>query len=98
MKELIKKPSAWIPIAMSLAALALVLGYVAIIGIQEPQSQADEGAAARIFQLLLAGQVPIILFFATKWLPQKPREAFKILIVQFLVEVLAFATVFFLEL
>jgi hypothetical protein len=36
----IKHPSAWIPLAMSLAALALVLGSVALFGVVR---KADEG-------------------------------------------------------
>jgi hypothetical protein len=33
MNVLMKKPSAWLPIAMSLIALAFVLGYVAVFGV-----------------------------------------------------------------
>ena len=39
----LKKPSALIPLAMSLAALAVVLGHVAMFGAAR---EADEGAAA----------------------------------------------------
>lgn len=38
-----KQPSAWLPIAMSVAALALVLGHIAIFGAVR---EADEGTAA----------------------------------------------------
>lgn len=69
---LVKKPSAFFPLAMSLAALAVVLGHVAYFGIlHEP----DEGAAAHIWQLLIAGQVPMVAFFAIKWLPRATRQA-----------------------
>lgn len=81
---------------MSLAALLLVIGYVAIFGIvQEPE--ADEGIAARLFQLLLAGQVPIIIFFAVKWLPEAGKEALQVLVLQIIAALLALAPVFFLE-
>ena len=45
---LIKQPSAFIPLAMSLAALSMVLGHAAIFGIVH---ESDEGTAAHIFQL-----------------------------------------------
>ena len=40
-----KQPSALLPIAMSVAALALVLGHVAIFGVAH---EADEGTAAHL--------------------------------------------------
>ena len=76
---LLKHPSGFLPLAMSLAALATVVAYIALHG---TAPQADEGAAARIWQLLMAGQVPIVLFFAFKWLPQSPRQAVPILSLQ----------------
>ena len=59
--SLIKQPSALLPIAMSVAALALVLGHVAIFGVVH---EADEGTAAHLWQLLMAGQVPVVAYFA----------------------------------
>ena len=59
----LKHPSAFLPMAMSLGALATVLLFLALHG---PAPQADEGAAAHIWQLLMAVQVPIVLFFAIK--------------------------------
>jgi hypothetical protein len=47
-----KQPSGLIPMAMSLAALALVLGHIAIFGVVH---DADE--SAHLWQLLMAGQV-----------------------------------------
>lgn len=88
-------PSAWLPIAMSAAAFTLLIGNVVVFGITKHQ---DEGAAARIFQILLVGQIPIIAFFAFKWLPKKQKQALQILAVQFVAGLLAFTTVFFLEL
>ena len=89
----LKQPSAFIPLVMSLAALALVLGHVAVFGIIH---EADEGTPAHLFQILMAGQVPVIAFFAMKWLPRAPREALLILALQFGAAVAAFAAVFFL--
>ena len=64
---------------MSLAALALVLSHVAVFGIVR---QADEGAAARIFQLIMVAQIPIVIFFALRWLPRCPKEALLVLALQ----------------
>ncbi len=91
----LKQPSALIPIAMSVAALALVLGNVAIYGVVH---EADEGATAHIFQLLMAGQVPIIAYFALKWLPQSPGKALRVLALQVVAAVAACAPVFLLKL
>ena len=41
---------------MSLAALALVLGYVAVYGYRTSGQPQDEGAAAHLFQLLMVLQ------------------------------------------
>jgi len=54
---------------MSLVALGLVLGHIAMFG---GAREADEGAAAHLWQLLMAGQIPVIAFFAIKWLPRTP--------------------------
>lgn len=92
---LLRRPSALIPLAMSLAALALVLGHTAIYGAAR---EADEGAAAHAWQLLLAGQIPVIAFFAITWLPRSPRQAAAVLSLQFATGVAAAAPVFILRL
>ena len=71
-----KQPSAFIPIAMSLGALTTVAVHVVLHG---TAPQADEGTAAHIWQLLMAAQVPVILFFAIRWVPQFPKESARIL-------------------
>jgi hypothetical protein len=76
---LLKRPSAIVPVAMSLAALATVIAYATMFGTAR---QADEGTAAHIWQLLVAGQVPVIAFFAIKWLPTEPRRALPVLVLQ----------------
>ena len=73
---LLKRPSAFIPVAMSAVALAVVIGYAAMFGVAR---QADEGSAAHVWQLLMAGQVPVVAFFAIKWLPTAPRQALVVL-------------------
>jgi hypothetical protein len=77
----IKHPSAFVPVVMSITALALLLGYVAIYGFANDPPH-DERAPARIFQLLMVCQALIMAFFAIKWLPQAPRQALQILALQ----------------
>jgi hypothetical protein len=90
-----KQPSGLVPLIMSFVALALVLGHVAIFGVVH---EADEGTPAHIFQLLMAGQVPIVAFFAIKWLPQAPRQALQVLALQAGAGLAALAPVFFFHL
>ena len=92
--KVLKRPSAFLPVAMSLGALAAVLIYLALHG---PAPQPDEGAAAHIWQLLMAGQVPIVLFFAIRWVPAKPREAVPVLVLQVVAAMSAMAPVFLLH-
>lgn len=92
---MMKHPSAFLPVAMSLAALATVLGHVVMFGVAR---EADEGAAAHIWQLLMAGQVPVVAFFALKWLQRTPREAIRVLALQAGAVLAALAPVFFLNL
>ena len=58
--------------------------------------EADEGTAAHIWQILMAGQIPIVAFFTIKWLPRSPRPALIILSLQAAVYILSLAFVFFL--
>jgi hypothetical protein len=90
----LKRPSALIPLAMSLAALGLVLGHIAIFGTAR---QADEGAAAHLWQLLIAGQLPVIAFFAIKWLPRTPGQALLVLGLQAVAMLAAATPVFVLN-
>jgi len=91
----LKKPSAFLPLAMSFAALATVLVHVAMFGVAR---EADEGTAAHIWQILMAAQIPIVAFFAIKWLPRTPREALLVLALQGGAALAALAPVFFLNL
>jgi hypothetical protein len=90
-----KHPSAFLPVAMSLGALAILLVSLAL---HDPEPEPDEGAIAHIWQLLMAGQVPIVLFFAIKWVPQSPRQAVRILALQVGAALAAMAPVFLLHL
>lgn len=91
---LLKHPSAFLPLAMSLAALTTVLVHLTLFGVAR---QADEGTSARIWQLLMAGQAPIIAFFTIRWVPQTPRQALPILALQVGAALAAMAPVFLLH-
>ena len=95
MMKMIRKPSAWVPITMSAMALLLVVGYLALFGVQK--SSGDESSVARLFQLLLAGQLPIIGYFAVKWFPKHQKQVLQIVAIQILAALVPFLTVFFLE-
>jgi hypothetical protein len=100
-RSVLKHPSAFLPLAMSLTALAVV-GVAAIHDIlryghglvREP----DEGTAAHLWQLLMAGQLPVLLFFAIKWLPRAPRQTLYVLALQAGAALASMAPVFFLGL
>ena len=91
--SLIKQLSAWLPLTMSLAALALVLGHAAIYGIVH---EADEGTPAHIFQILMIAQIPVAAYFALKWLPKQPKQSLQVLALQAAAWVAAIAAVYFL--
>ena len=95
MTSTIRQPSAFLPVAMSLVALALVLGHVALFGVVH---ETDEGTAAHLWQILMAAQLPIMAFFALKYVPQKPKQALLILALQMVAALTACAPVFFLKL
>jgi len=92
---MVRKPSAFLPVAMSIAALAVV-GVTAILGGLTPQP--DEGTAAHLWQLLMAGQLPVLAFFAIKWLPRTPKPALLVLALQLAAVVAAMAPVYLLHL
>ena len=97
MNGLIKKPTAWLPIAISATALLLIAGYIAIFGAIRSEPAGDEGLIARIFQLLMVTQALIAIFFVVKWLPKEPRYTLQIFILQIMVALVPFLTIIFLE-
>jgi len=60
--------------------------------------EADERAAAHIWQILMVMQIPIIAFFALKYVPQRPKQAFLVFMLQIGAALAACAPVFFLKL
>ena len=94
---LIKKPSAWLPVAMSIAALLLLLQHVALVGVTPATTASDEGAPARLWQLLMAGQLPLMIYFAVRWLPRLPGQALRVLGLQAVVALSSFAALLIAE-
>jgi len=64
---------------MKLAVVGLADDVDDLVG---PARQADEGTAAHLWQLLMAGQLPAVAVFAIKWLPRSPRQALLVLALQ----------------
>ena len=87
-----KRPSAFLPVLMSLAALAIVIIHIVRFGTAR---EADEGTSAHLWQILMAGQLPIIAFFAIKWLPPNPKPAVGVLALQLAAALAAAAPVFY---
>ena len=75
----LKRPSAVLPVAMSVAALVTVLVHLALSGAAR---QTDEGTAAHLWQILMAAQAPVVAVFALRWLPRNPRWALSVLALQ----------------
>lgn len=93
--SLCKKPSAFIPMAMSLIALTWCLVGIAIHGVV---GEPDEGLGAHSWQLLMAGQLPLIAYFVFRWLPRVPRQTLNVLAFQIGAALAAMAPVYFLGL
>jgi hypothetical protein len=68
MFAILKHPSAWIPLALTVIMLGVF--YLALTGIIPPDPTGDEGTAAHLFQIWLLLEVVSIPFFAFKWLPR----------------------------
>jgi len=94
--SLFKQPSAWIPLAMSFVALAMIVVFVAINGFAS-SGNGDEGAPARIFQLIMIAQLPIAGYFAVKWLPKQPKQSLMVLAFQAIAWVIPIVTIIYLE-
>jgi hypothetical protein len=98
--RLLRKPSAFVPLAMSLGALATV-AVAAIVAAQHGGHlgrEPDEGSAAHIWQLLMTVQMPSVLWFAVKWLRRAPRVTFGVLALQAGAWLASCAPVYFLHL
>ena len=89
----LKQPSAFVPVALSLAAFLLVLGNSIFLGMghAEPGSTTDD-----IFQVLMSAQFPVVIFLIVRRLRRYTNETLGILAVQGAAAFLAFAVDFIL--
>jgi len=93
--KLLSRPSAFAPITMSLLALGLVMFQISLYGItHEP----DEGAAAHIFQILIAAQLPVIVLFAVRFIPKEPKNSIAVIGLQILAGLMAVSPVWWFNL
>ena len=90
LSALLKRPSGFLPIAMSAVAVLTIGVHVNRFG---TTPQADEGAAAHLWQLLMVAQLPIVALFAIRWIPEAPRPAMLVLALQLVAVALAMAPV-----
>lgn len=87
----INRISIVVMVGLSLIALLAVLsGYL-----QQPQP--DEGIAAHIFQLAIAGLAPAILVFLATANWKRPWQSTRLLFIPAGVVILAFAALYYLE-
>ncbi len=93
--EQVSRASGIALVGLALAALLLVL----VFGLAQPPQprQADEGAPAHIFQLIIVSLVPVgLVYLATAdW--KQPWRALRPLALAAVLTVLAFAALFYLE-
>ena len=92
--SLLKKPSAWIPLLMSFAALAMIVIYVTLVGVTHSE---DEGLAAHLFQIIMIAQLPVAGYFAIKWLPKQPKQSLMVLVLQAVAWIIPIVTIIWLE-
>jgi hypothetical protein len=92
---ILRQPSAFLPLAMSIIALAMLLGDAVMFGVVHG---GDEDAVAHLWQLLMTVQMPVVAFFAIKWLRRAPRQTLLILALQAGAWLASCAPVYFLHL
>ena len=78
-RAMLRKPSGFLPVAMSSIALLIVLVHIVTIGVAP---QPDEGADAHLWQLLMAAQLPVIAYFGIRWVPPAPKPGLIVLLTQ----------------
>ena len=91
---LMRKPSAWLPLALSLVAIGLIVAHVVFVGVAP---QADEGTEARIFQVLMLLDALVIGAFAVRWPPIAPKAASAVVALQLLIAAIPLITIAVLE-
>ena len=96
MLSLLKRPSALLPIGLSLASLALIGVFVAMYGTHHQGE--DEGGFAHTWQLLILAHGPAIVYFLAKWAVREPKQTAIVFTIQLLALGAALSPVYFLGL
>jgi hypothetical protein len=92
---LIERFSAWMPPVMSMFAFVVVVHHLVVVGATR---ELDEGAAAHMWQLLMAGQLPFLAWHAVRWIPRAPALGLTICAVQIFAILAAIAPVWWFQL
>lgn len=79
MFDLLRRPTGFLPIAVSVGFLVPLLVSAANGTLAR---QPDEGTAAHLFQLLMPLQLVLIVWFAASWLPKRRQSALQVLFLQ----------------
>ncbi len=95
MIPLLKKPSAWIPIAIPLIFFAYIVIVISTVGIVREE---DEGTGAHLFQIWLVLEPFMLGYFAFKYVLHARKEALRILGLQIAAALLPISVVFSLGL
>ena len=95
MMPLLKKPSAWIPIAIPLLFIAYIVSIISFFGVVREK---DEGVGAPLFQLWLILEPFMLGYFALTYAPREPKNALIILALQAVAALLPISAVFSLGL
>ena len=93
-RSILRAPSAWLPIVMSLASVGIIVLHLARYGVTH---DTDEGTSAHLFQRLMGGQLFVIGYFALRWLPENPKQAIGVLALQLCAAVPPFALLYWME-
>lgn len=92
---LLKKPSAWVPIAIPLVFFAVLIFGVMFGTIHREK---DEGVGAHLFQIWLVLEPFMLGYFAITYLPRAPKQAVLVLALQIAAALLPISVVFTLKL
>jgi hypothetical protein len=90
-----RKPLAFIPIVFSLSALAMTTMVLTVNGVVH---EADEGADAHLFQVLMVASFITSAAFVIRWFVRDPWQTLRILAIQIVVALAALAPVFYFKL
>lgn len=96
MNAILKQPSAWIPVTLSL--VVVTAWCIGLTTVGTPVREPDEGVGAHLFQMWLVLEVLMVAFFATKWLPRRPMQALFVLAIQIVAVLAGCAPVFYFKL